>query len=293
MQKKYIDQLIISLKKQHLNNEQMIEIIVVDSSSTDNTVKILREHHPEVIVKVIDKEMFNHGETRNYLASLASGQYLLFMTQDVIPYDHLLISKLIEPFKKDCKISVSYARQLPKPEANQLEIMYRYFNYPERSMIKDLNSIYQYGIKAFFNSNACSMYKREIFEKLGKFQKTNTNEDMLFAFNAILNNYKVAYTADAKVYHSHNHTFKQKFKRYLEIGKFFGEHRYLLEYASNEKEGIKLIITQIKLLLSIGKFHLIPLVLLDSFIKLVAYRIGLKNKNLTNILLRFISWFEK
>ncbi|MGE6893911.1 glycosyltransferase family 2 protein [Priestia flexa] len=274
----YIEELMVALQKQQLENNQNIEIIVVDSTSHDDTVKILKEKFPKVHVYIIDNHTFDHGGTRNYLASLAKGEYLLFMTQDAIPADDLLVKNLLEGFNKSSKIAISYARQLPKADASELEDFARKFNYPHNSQLKNNEVIRNLGIKTFFNSNVCSMYKKDVFTKLEGFpQKLILNEDMVFASKVITSGGDVYYNADAKVYHSHNYTVKQQFKRYFDIGMAFEQTAFLLKYTSNEKEGFRMIREQIKYIFSIKKIYLLLKIVIENMAKFVGYNLGKKH----------------
>ncbi|WP_440602868.1 glycosyltransferase family 2 protein [Bacillus sp. GB_SG_008] len=274
---KYINDLFKGLYNQVVGKNQSIEIIVIDSSSTDNTVAIINEMYPRVRVETISNNSFDHGGTRNYLASLAKGNYLLFMTQDAIPYDEYLVQNLLRPLEEK-EIMISYARQVPKADAKPLEVFARNFNYPEHQIIKSKASLKELGIKTFFNSNVCSMYKREVFERHNGFpEKIILNEDMILSSKLILADFSVSYTADAKVYHSHNYNLKQQFKRYFDIGMAFNQTSYLLEYASNEKEGKKMIFQQMKYLVCNREFLTLPIAILENFCKYVGYFLGKKH----------------
>jgi rhamnosyltransferase len=271
---KTIRSLLTMLLNQKIDTDVSIEIIVVDSSSTDNTLEIITNEFPEVKVFCIPNKEFDHGGTRNYLASLASGDYLLYMTQDAIPFDKYLIKNLLNPFQ-DKDVLVSYARQIPKEDAHVLEKFARNFNYPSVDIIKSKDCLSNMGIKTFFNSNVCSIYKKETFVEYGMFpEKIILNEDMIFASNIILKGFKVAYIADAKVYHSHNYSLKQQFKRYFDIGMAFNETSYLLNYASNEKEGLKMVRKLINFLIDNKYIRIIPYMFLEVIFKFVGYKLG-------------------
>lgn len=290
---KDIKALLSGLKNQELRANETIEIIVVDSSSTDETVSIIKEHFPEVIVKVIENSKFNHGGTRNYLASLASGNFLLFMTQDAIPADNHLISRLLDPFENE-NVYISYARQIPKSDANDLEVFARSFNYPDKDMIKGKENLKSLGIKTFFNSNVCSMCRRDAFYSLGGFpQKVILNEDLIFASKVILSGFYVVYCSNAKVYHSHNYGLVQQFKRYFDIGMAFNETKYLLQYVSNEKEGFRMVVEQQKFLIKKGKVHLMPIAVLEAVVKFVAYNFGKRYNYLPQKVIKKISAYTK
>ena len=60
-----------------------IEIVIVDSGSTDGTVELARKAGCK-IVEILPKD-FSHSYARNAGADIASGDYLLFMVQDAYP----------------------------------------------------------------------------------------------------------------------------------------------------------------------------------------------------------------
>ncbi|TYR78853.1 glycosyltransferase [Priestia megaterium] len=290
----YIDDLLAKLYEQELDKEDELEVIIVDSSSSDNTEEIIKNNFPNVIFETILNKEFDHGGTRNYMASLASGDLLLFMTQDAIPVDSHLVKNLAKELKDNPSTLVSYARQIPKKDAQELERFARSFNYPDHNIIKNKESIQEIGIKAFFNSNVCSMYKSVCFKELGGFpEHIILNEDMILASKVILEGYNVSYNASAKVYHSHNYSLKQQFKRYFDIGMAFNQTKFLLDYASNEKEGAKMVKDQTKYLLSINKPHIIPRAFLENIIKFLAYNTGKRNRYLPSKVKKTFSAYMK
>ncbi|MBJ6360264.1 glycosyltransferase family 2 protein [Paenibacillus sp. GCM10012307] len=272
-----IRSLLTKLYEQDIGQNEM-EIIVIDSSSTDSTVEIIRHEFPKTVLEIIPNESFDHGGTRNRLAAMATGEFLLFMTQDAIPYDLSLLSSMHKVFN-DKQVAVCFARQIPKDDAGDLEIFARGFNYPETSLLKTKSKIEQLGIKTFFNSNVCSMYRKEYFNTLGGFpERIILNEDMIFASRAIFKDLSVYYCAEARVYHSHNYTIKQQFKRYFDIGMAFKDTEELFKNISNEKEGMKMIVRQTKYLLKRKRTHLIAYALAENICKLFAYQLGKKNR---------------
>ena len=225
----------------------------------------------------IDKKEFNHANTRN-LALNYEADFYLFMTQDAMPYDKHLIAELVKAFE-DEEVVVSYARQVPYQDADAMEVFARTTNYPVLSRIKSKEDLTQLGIKTFFCSDSCAMYRTSYFKEVGGFKKDlNTNEDMEYAARAIMNGKKVAYVAEAKVYHSHTFTCKDIWKRYLAIGKFFATNGWILEeakkYSSAESTGVKQAIKELHYLWQNDK-KLIPKSILFSLLKFIAYKVGL------------------
>lgn len=290
---KDIGNLLNMLENQKLSVQDQLEIVIIDSSSTDNTKEIVENQYPQVIYETIKNSDFDHGGTRNILASKASGEYLLFMTQDAIPYDEYLIKNLLGNFENK-KVVISYARQIPKDSATDLEKFARNFNYPNKSVFKTKNSLKELGIKTFFNSNVCSMYKKSFFDSVEGFpEKIILNEDMIVASKAILSGNIVAYSASAKVYHSHNYSLIQQFKRYFDIGMAFNQTEYLLRFASNEAEGKKMVVTQCKYLVGKRLFHLIPLAIVEAIFKYVGYILGKNHSLFSNGIKRKLSAYMK
>lgn len=205
----------------------------------------------EYEVITIDKKEYNHANTRN-LALGYEADFYLFMTQDAMPYDDTLISNLLKAFD-DPNVVVSYARQVPYANADPIERFARETNYPPRSRIKSQKDLPELGIKTFFSSDSCAMYRGSYFRSVGGFTPDlNTNEDMEFAARSIMAGQKVAYTAEAQVYHSHQLSIRQIWGRYHEIGSFFASHKWILDIVSQhtkaESTGIKQAILELKYL---------------------------------------------
>jgi rhamnosyltransferase len=78
------------------------------------------------------------------------------------------------------------------------------------------------------------------------------------------------------VYHSHNYTVYQEFRRYFDLGIFFAKERWLLEeFGKPESEGAKFLGSEWSFLLSQGLFYLLPVSVLRAAAKLLGYRLGL------------------
>lgn len=252
---------------------KFLEIIIIDSSSGDNTVDIAKGFGAKTIV--IPRHTFNHGKTRNMAAMEAKGDILVFMTQDALPMDYTLLSNLTAPLQMS-DIAAAFGRHIPRSDASPLEVFVRQFNYPDKGSSKGISDIKKYGIKAFFFSNVCSAIKKELFLKAGMFPEgIRANEDMLMAAKLILNGYKVTYVPDAMVIHSHNCSLLQQFRRYYNIGSSLKNNSWILKYARAEGEGIRFIKEQVSFVLKRHKYFWIPYIFLESMTKYAGYRIGL------------------
>jgi rhamnosyltransferase len=249
------------------------EIFVIDSSSSNTTAEPVQSHGYRVIT--INKNDFDHGTTRNLAVAQTDSEFVVFLTQDVVPTDEHTIAELIKPMQADLNIAICYGRQLVRPNAHPLERFYREFNYPRQSILKTKNDIDTLGLKAFFCSNCCSAIRRSIFNKLGGF-KNNVivNEDMLFAAKAITAGYAVYYAAEAKVYHSHPHSLPQTFKRYFNIGRFFADNKWILKHAGLKSYSSDTLKAGIKTFWEKRSLHNIAILLIEFAVKAVACKLG-------------------
>jgi len=234
---KYISSLLNALLTQTILPD---EIIVADSESDDNTVKIAQKFSRTKIITV-KRHKFDHGSSRDYALRQSVGDYVLFFTQDVIIKQKNYIEIMLKNFDDSC-VAMAYARQVAKSEAYEYEKLIRQFNYPKLRCVKTKNSVKKMGIKAYYMSDCCSIYNRELYLKLGGFEHhVLISEDMLIAANAINAGYKVVYEANAYVYHSHNYTLKQEFERNRLIAQFMTMHQDIFKNISVDNEGIKLV----------------------------------------------------
>lgn len=265
------------------------EIIVIDSSSIDNTV--MQAKNAGFTVYSIYQSEFNHGKTRNYAVSLSKNKsdILVFLTQDALLANDNSITELVSCFS-DPNVSAAYGRQLPHKNANPIAAHARLFNYPNLSCIKGVDDIPKLGIKTAFISNSFSAYRRTVFETLGGFpDDVILAEDMYLSAKMILSGYCVAYCSNAVVYHSHNYSYLQEFSRYFDTGVFHAKEPWIKEYFGGVKgEGKRFIFSEIRYLVTHAPTW-IPKALLTTFFKALGFKLGKSWAKLPKFLLKKFS----
>ena len=240
----------------------------------------LQKKYKKIELYSVKKEDFDHGMTRRMAVEKSDADIFVMMTQDALPADRKLIEKLTAPLMGD--IAVSYARQLPRKNCRAIERFTRRFNYPEESLLKGKENLQVLGIKTYFCSDVCAAYRREIYEKLGGFvEKAIFNEDMLFAAKAVEAGYKIMYTAEARVLHSHNYSISQQFRRNFDLGVSQAEHPEVFKKVPSEKEGGRMVKETTEYLFTTGKVFLIPYFYLQCMGKYAGYFLGKHYKMLT------------
>jgi len=254
----------------------------------------------------IPEERFDHGGTRNLGASFSRAEVMVFMTQDAVPVDDRLLEVLVRAvtdgsagadendgkhFRNDAvTVAAAYARQLPNEDCWAVERYIREFNYPEGSELRTAKDIPIRGIKAFCNSNVCSAYRRDVFDRLGGFaEKTIFNEDMLFGATAILGGYGVGYAADSKVYHSHNLGLSDQFHRNFDNAVSQAEHPEVFAAVSSEKEGMKLVKYCLSRMREDGRLYLAPYFMLNCACRYAGFFLGKRFRKLPGWLVRACS----
>lgn len=251
-----------------------IEIIVIDSSSEDDTIKIAKDF--EVRTIVIPKKEFNHGGTRTLAGKEARGDILVYMTQDALPVDNLVIEHLIRPFSIDDQIGAAFGRQLPNPDASPCAEFLRVYNYPEVSYVRSLDDRKKYGIRTIFISNSFAAYQRKALEAVDWFKgDVVMGEDTCVLGQMMLRGYKAAYISEARVFHSHNYSLTEEFRRYFDTGLFHKREEWILrEFGKAEGEGGRYIRSGFAYLLSRKHYFSIPLFLFRGGIDFIGYKLG-------------------
>lgn len=247
--------------------------LVIDSSSGDGTLELMREAGYEV--EVIPGIEFDHGGTRQMAVEmLVECDVILFLTQDAVPVSMESIRRLIATFN-DPEVAIAYGRQLPRLGAGPIEAHARLFGYPDKSRIKSKESIPKIGLRAAVVSNSFAAYRRQTLVELGGFPKgTLFGEDTLTGARAILAGYKIAYVGEATVYHSHGYTLAQEFRRYFDNGAFYSREKWILEaFGTAEGSGKAYVISEMKHLLKSAPW-LLPVSLVTVLVKYLGYRVG-------------------
>lgn len=228
---KYIENLNSSILKQKLNTDFILEILYVVTKSIDESENILKKLNCNYTL--IEPKDFSHSKTREMMAEKATGDIIVFISQDIKMKNDLWLKNLITPIiNGECE--ASFSRQIC--ENNTIEKYTREKNYPEESRIVSKNDIEEYGLITFFYSDASSAVSTKIYRELNAYDGKDIliNEDMYFAHKLIHAGYRIKYCADSEVYHSHKFTFRQLYNRYYDTGVFFKENPYLKKYKGNE-----------------------------------------------------------
>src|SRR5262249_8461604 len=196
------------------------------------------------------------------------------LTQDAILRDSNALARLLAAFDDD-SVAAAYGRQLPRPGAKRIEAHARLFNYPGQSAIRSIASISSLGFRTIFFSNSFGAYRTTALDEVGGFpRESNFGEDTVVAARLIQQGWRIAYAADATVFHSHAMSLSDEFQRYRMIGRLHSSEPWLLrDFGHATGAGGSFVLSEIRYL-AMHSPQSIPEALLRSALKYMAYQAG-------------------
>ncbi|MCH9052461.1 MAG: glycosyltransferase family 2 protein [Proteobacteria bacterium] len=267
---RHVDRMVAALKAQTLMPSRFL---VIDSGSSDDTVARFGDAGAQI--HAIPPSEFDHGGTRQLAVDmLADAEFVIFLTQDAVPAHPEAFANLVRAFE-DVRVGVAFGRQLPAPGAKPIAAHARLFNYPGESYVRSLSDAPRYGVKTSFCSNSFAAYRRAALREAGGFpSRLIIAEDSVTAAAILTAGWTLHYVADARVYHSHDYTLTQEFRRYFDIGALHATADGWAErFGRPEGEGRRFVISELAYLSRKGP-ALIPLALVRTVSKYLAYRLG-------------------
>lgn len=175
------------------------EVIVVDSGSTDNTVGYIKNY--PIQLYSIEPDEFIFGSTRDYAFSLTKGQYIVTLSQDVIPANENWLMELVKPLI-DNKADVAQGRVVVLGNGNIF--------FWERKGLFYFTSEGQRFIRQYGNMglSCCSLsFKREAWLNT-RFGNAVMNEDKVIQRKLFENGYRIVKANDSIAYHGHNYSLR-------------------------------------------------------------------------------------
>ena len=269
-----------------------IKNLVIDSESKDGTADLAKSFGFEVLT--VARKNFHHGATRQFalehLLKKFSLDVVIFLTQDVFLRDEKTLSELVKIFAEDEKVGLVYGRQLPHANATTEAKFLRAFNYPAESQLKTFADKKTLGLKVATASNSFAAYRVSALQEVGGFpSQVILCEDMFVAAKMLLAGWKIFYDADAQVYHSHNYTASQEFRRYFDIGVFHSRESWIREsFGSAEGAGKKFVLMKLSALWKENFLECIGSIFRDGA-KFLGYRLGRLEKFLPKFFCRTFS----
>jgi len=270
------------------------EVLIIDSGSTDETPEIAKRYPTKITS--IKPEEFHHSGTRNFAASIAQGEYLVFITQDALPIGDNWLSLLLSPFS-DPDVAGAYGRQIAYGSANIIEKFFYSYFYPDaRISISQLSeNLEDFYVDNVFLSDVNSAILKDVWEKYKFNEDIIMAEDKDWAIQVLKAGYKLIYEPKAAVYHSHEYNLISAFKRRFDDAAAMSQICANSSGTKSFKKGVKYIYGEMGYVLK-NKPIWLPYAMLYDLVKFSSLYLGKNEKYLPTGLKKRISkhsgWWE-
>lgn len=201
-EEKWFDQALQACKSQKLDNGLSLEIVLVDSGSTDRTIEIAERHDCRIVH--IPKSKFTFGRSLNWGCDAAMGEYLVLISAHCIPDHDRWLQNLIQPLI-DGRAQYTYGRQIGHEVSKFSEKRLFAKHFPDFDMLPQ---------EGFFCNNANSALLRSVWEEYKFDEEVTGLEDMVLGKNIVHDGHKIGYVANASVMHIHEESMSQVRRRY-------------------------------------------------------------------------------
>jgi rhamnosyltransferase len=276
------------IKGIHRQTVQAGRYLVIDSASADGTAEQAIAAGFDVFN--IDPADFNHGGTRQLAAQLCpDAGFIVYLTQDAILEQADSLQKLLQAMA-DETVAMAYGRHIAHEDASLLEQHARSFTYPPVSSSRSREDFKTLGFRAAFSSDVYACYRVSALRSVGGFpDKVIVSEDSYVSACLLLAGWKIVYSAQSKVRHSHQYSLLQVFRRYFDVGVFHATEAALLEGVGKPDKEAGTYVRSLISYLGQRRKILLPFAALQTFIKLIGFRLGKKYASLPGWLCAAIS----
>lgn len=198
-----------------------VEVIVVDSRSTDRTLDIVKAFPVKLIE--IPAESFTFGYALNVGCQAASGELVVLLSAHAVPCNECWMASLLEPFV-DQDVAATWGSEhgwydslesLPHSLSRRI------------SLCKD-NFGPHNGVWGFSASNAAIRLSR--WRSIPFDERLPASEDKHWAWAQIKSGFKVVYVPEAAVYHTHRlspwQVYRRAWREHWAVAEFMPELKF-------------------------------------------------------------------
>jgi rhamnosyltransferase len=209
-----------------------LEVIVVDSGSTDGTAELATKYG--AALHRVPQADFDHGATRDLGVSLSSGEYVALTVQDAVSLDEKWLDTMVENLERDPRVAAVYGRHVPRSDAGALtralvgnlavaSLERREQEIEDKAHYLSLPPVQRRRFAAFDNVSSC--LRRSVWEEY-PFGEANFAEDLRWGKRVVEAGYRIVYEPRSVVVHSHERGPLYDLRRYyvdqLVLDELFG-----------------------------------------------------------------------
>ncbi len=206
-----VDELLESLTIQTLKD---FEVIIVEDGSEISCEKICEKYNEELNLKYYNKENSGPGQSRNFGAERASGDFLLILDSDVVLPSGYMKAVADELERED-------ADAFGGPDAAHPD-----FSDIQKAISYSMTSFFTTGgirggkkkLDKFYPRSFNMGIRREVYQKLGGFSKMRFGEDIDFSIRIFKAGCKCRLFPEAWVWHKRRTDFRKFFRQVYNSG---------------------------------------------------------------------------
>ena len=227
----YLDRLLTAVENQDFDGD--VEILIIDSGSTDSTLEIIARH-PAVRLVQIPKAEFGHGKTRNRAAELAQGEFVVYLSHDAVPVGPHWLRELLLPMRPTSAggndAQAVFAKHVARSNCSPslkygIKGVFARCGPDGQVTVVDgaVDSVDALPASQLFYSDVCSATRRDFLLNTVPYQDLPYSEDLAFAKDMLAAGYRKAYQPAAVVEHSNDVTLREYPRRTFD--EFLGMRR--------------------------------------------------------------------
>ena len=210
-----VDELLQSLCEQEVKD---FEVIIVEDGSKVPCEEVCRKYEDRLQLKYFMKPNSGPGQSRNYGAERASGEWLIVLDSDVVlPKGYLKAANS----QLSTLNSQLYPAAFGGPDASHPS-----FTPVQKAISYSMTSFFTTGgirggkakLDKFYPRSYNMGIRREVYQQLGGFSKMRFGEDIDFSYRIVEAGYKTALLPDAWVWHKRRTDFRKFFRQVFNSG---------------------------------------------------------------------------
>jgi rhamnosyltransferase len=200
------------------------DLTIIDSGSTDGVIDAISKlGNSKIQIIKISSEEFGHGRTRNQAIAQTTGQYIAVITQDATPASDYWLQNLVRDIEQDSQIAGVFGKHLTYPEADiftKRDFQMHFDSFLEEPVVwlEDKRRYQEdqgYRQKLHFFSDNNALLRRLAWEEI-PYPDVSFAEDQQWAKLVVEAGWKKGYSDEGAVYHSHNYTLLDLFRRSID-----------------------------------------------------------------------------
>ena len=208
-----VDELLQSLCQQ---TEKDFEVIIVEDGSTVTCKEVCERYAGILNLHYYFKENSGPGQSRNYGAERAVGEWLIVLDSDVVLPDGYLAA-----------VSSHLSSLTPQPSAwGGPDASHPSFTPVQKAISYSMTSFFTTGgirggkakLDKFYPRSFNMGIRREVYRQLGGFSRMRFGEDIDFSYRIVEAGYKTSLLPDAWVWHKRRTDFRKFFRQVYNSG---------------------------------------------------------------------------